>query len=568
MSETSETKGMISESTRATEANILKDISGGTIEQRLMDLAKIGGVVEKVGKRVAVSRLAFSEEDKKARVFLNESMVAAGMTVEEFSFGLVGTYAASEGSSPQPAVMMMSHFDSVPNGGAYDGDVGVISAIEVVRVINEQGLKFPRPIKVLALTGEESSRFQIALLGSKIAFKGLTQDELQSRRPGDLSLAEALEKWGIDPNSVTKPTLRPEDIAAVVELHVEQNKRLAEEHVDLGIVEAISASERKEFVIGHPLTPDTAEYPNAKYLQISVAGHAGHSGATPMGKENRADGLVPLADILITVGVLQDQDPNIKISIGGVQVEGQALNKIPGETSCVIKIGGSEEEVKTTIDKLKDKIEKRNNFYEQDNSAFDQDSIEVNTIDTPHQDAVFYKPGDIHASHELAGQVIKAVNSVAQNFGEDNIVGTVGTYNVRDGQIILGVDIRSTNKGTVAKVWEEVLEKLARMNKHKTPYALKKLPTSAPPVQTNPRLVEMIQAVIKDNNIGSSKKTFSPAGHDSQVTAERGIPTGMIFIPSRNGGASHVPEEYSTPQDLEKGAKALAALIIRLASVA
>ncbi len=554
-----------SESPKTAETPIIERINGASIEGKLMELAQIGGSIEEIGKRVAVTRLAFSEEDKRARELLKRSMSEAGMSVEEFPFGLVGTYGASEDSSPQPAIMMMSHFDSVPNGGAYDGDVGVISAIEVVDAINKQGIRFPRPIKVLALTAEESSRFQIALLGSKMAFNGLSQDELQSARPGDATLEKALENWGIDPQSVTKPTFHSQDIASVIELHVEQNDRLAEKSVDLGVVEAIAAPVRKEFVIGQPITQDTTEYQNAKYLEITVAGQADHSGATPMGKEDRADGLVPLADILITAGVLQDQDPNVKISIGNVKVEGQALNKIPGNTSCTIKIGGSDEQIQATIATLKDKIEKRNDYYEQEYKEFGNDPISVNISDTAPQDTIFYRPSDVHASNELAGQVIKAVNSVAQNVGEENIVGTVGTYNVKDGQIVLGVDIRGIDKARLDEVWDEILEKLDRMNKHRTPYVLKALPASAPPAKTDQRLVDLTESAIKDNSIGSYVKTFSPAGHDSQVTAEVGIPTGMIFIPSRNGGASHVPEEYSTQEDLEKGARTLAALVMRLA---
>ncbi len=571
MSENGEAKEITSESTRAAEARILKDINGATVEQRLMDLAKIGGSIEKVSERVPVSRLAFSEEDRQARAFLNKQMAEAGMSVTEYPFGLVGTYAGESNptqESPKPSVMLMSHFDSVPNGGAYDGAVGVISAIEVVKVINEQGLRFSRPIQVLALTGEESSRYQIALLGSKMAFDGLTEDELQSKRPGDLTLAESLEKWGIDPQSVTKPTLHPKDIAAVIELHIEQNDRLAEQNIDLGIVEAISAPDRREVIIGEPLTPDKSDYENAQYIHISVAGQADHSGATPMGKDSRADGLLPLADVLITAGVLQDQHPDIKLSVGDVRVEGQALNKIPGKTSCTIKIGGSKEEIGTTIDKLKKHIEKRNTYYEQRDSAFTEDPIEITITDTYEGEESFYRPKEILPSQELSGQVIKAVNTVAQSFGKDNIVGTVGTYNIKGGQIVLGVDIRGTDEKSIAIVWEEVQEKLARMNKDNTPYSLKKLPASAGPAQMDPKLMGLLEQVIIDHKIGSYKRTTSPAGQDSQVTARRGIPTEMIFIPSRNGGVSHIPEEYSTPDDLGKGAKALAALTIRLASVA
>lgn len=558
-------KKITSESTKATEARILKDINGAVVEQRLMGLAQIGGIVEKVGKKVPVNRLAFSEEDRQARVFLKLQMTEAGMRVIQYPFGLIGIYDG-ESSSPKPSIMLMSHFDSVPNGGAYDGAVGVVSAIEVVRAINKQGLRFPRPIRVLALTAEEASRYQIALLGSKMAFDGLTEEELQSKRPGDLTLAESLKQWGVDPQSVTKPTLHSKDIAAVIELHIEQNDRLAEQNIDLGIVEAISASDRREVIIGEPLTPDRSEYENAQYVQISVTGQADHSGATPMGKDSRADGFLPLADILIRTRVLQDQHPNVKLFICDVNVEGQALNKIPGKTSCTIKIGGDKEEIGTIVDELKNSIEERNTYYGQGDSAYTKDPIEIAIVNTHSKEESFYNPKEIMPSQELSGQVIKAVNTVAQRFGKDNIVGTVGTYNIKNGQIVLGVDIRGTNEKSIAAVWEEVQKKIASMNNDKTPYSLNKLPASAGPAKMDLSLIEMTQAVIEDHKIGSFERTFSPAGQDSQMTARRGIPTGMIFIPSRNDGVSHVPEEYSTPDDLEKGTKALAALTVRLAS--
>ncbi len=584
-----EAEHLTSEPTRATEARVLEGIHGAVIEQKLMNLAQIGGTIERVGERVAVSRLAFSKEDRQARILLNKSMVTAGMTVVEYPFGLVGTYTGidvSELDTPRPAVMMMSHFDSVPNGGAYDGDVGVISAIEVVRVINEQGLRFSRPIQVLALTGEESSRYQIALLGSKMAFDGLTEAELQSKRPGDLTLAQSLTQWDVDPESMTKPTLHPQDIAAVIELHIEQNARLAESGIDLGIVEAISAPDRREVIIGNPLTPDTTEYPNEQYLQVSVVGKADHSGATPMGRQSRADGLLPMADVLIKLALLQkavrEKGQDVHISVGNINIEGQALNKIPGNTSCVIKVGGSNtEEVQKIIDQLSSSqqtdsekpkltyVQLRNRHYSKEPSVFSETPIKTSSAEDELIDKeFFYSAEEILPYQMLAAQTVKAVNATANNHGSENIVSTVGTYNVRGGQIILGVDIRGTDEERIQSVWQEVEEKLGRMNHDKTPYQINKLPSSAGPAQMDRRLMDLLRQVIEDHNIGSCVETTSPAGQDSQVTARAGIPTEMIFIPSRNGGVSHVPEEYLTPDDLEKGAKALAALVIRLASTA
>jgi len=85
------------------------------------------------------------------------------------------------------------------------------------------------------------------------------------------------------------------------------------------------------------------------------------------------------------------------------------------------------------------------------------------------------------------------------------------------------------------------------------------------PVAMNKELVDLAEAVIVENKIGSVIRTNSPAGHDAQNFARAGHPTVMMFIPSRNGGIAHTPEEYSSPEDLQKGAQALAGLVYNLA---
>lgn len=227
----------------------LELISGKEIEAELVELARIGGTqIEpsaELSERYAVSRLALSKEDAQARVHLRSKMEAAGMSVEEHPLGLVGTY---EGSNPSlPAIGMMSHYDSVPEAGMYDGTVGILSAIHIVSKLKEQGIKPKKSIKVIALTGEESARFNMALFGSKGMFLGLTDEELDMQDKNEVSLRQALIDLGYNPKDVRKPFFKPEDFESVIEFHVAQDNRYPEK---LSIIEAIAAPERYRLGIG------------------------------------------------------------------------------------------------------------------------------------------------------------------------------------------------------------------------------------------------------------------------------------------------------------------------------
>lgn len=561
---------------------VLGEINGETIEQKLLDLAQIGGNIIEVGKEVAVTRLALSKEDMEARVLLQKQMEDAGMQVEQHPMGLISLYP---GENPDlPAVVLDSHFDSVPNGGMYDGTVGVISSIEVIRLLHENGLKFPRSIRILAFTGEESSRFNIALFGSRAMFHGLTDEELDSKRPGDLSIKEALRANRFNPDDVQTPRFTKNEVYAAIELHVSQDSRLEEHGMDLAVIEAIAAPERFQIMIGDPIEPDTQEPPNAQYLRVSIKGQAGHSGATPMGLKYRADSLLG-ASILINGAIRRYQElrklegKDIDISIGNLSIPDQALNKIPGEVEFTIRVGGKDE------DAIENIIQCICSYKGQDvhrgHPEFPQRSVDIRNLEKPNGEK-FYKSKDIIPRQEFADDVIRVVNHRVDFFNSydqnnyiyhtqgGNIVGTVGTYNLNDkGQMVLGIDIRDTNlriRDTVVNDIKEVIEKLSKGVK--VSYELKTLPGSGQPTLMDRRLVKLAEEKIKKYNLGSCETTFSPAGHDIQNLARLEIPTVMIFIPSRNNGASHVPEEYSTPEDLERGAKALAALVMELAAEA
>src|SRR3989338_78507 len=546
-----------------TEKRLLEQISGENLEKRLLELAEIGGLVKEVGKYVEVTRLAFTKEDLAARSYLDRLMKESGMDVEHHPFGLIGV---CYGQSPElPAVMLLSHFDSVPKGGMYDGALGTIGAIEVVRLLCENKIKFARTIVVLAATAEESSRFNNGLAGSRALFHGLTDKELAAKRPGDCSLGEALCAWGFNLNDVKTPRFTKDQIHAAIELHISQNAYLEESGKGLGVVKAIAAPDRREIIIGEPINK-TNVGKDGVYFEVKVKGQAGHSGATPMGLQYRADGLLPLADFLIKTTLLAGE-LDVQVAVDKLLVESQALNKIPGHASCLVVLSGSATRIEKAKAILKNYGQLRNKQYARPPTKFSQQAISIEEVKANPPD-YFFDPASILARCKLAGQIIRIVNSVSgkyRDYQKETIVGTVTTLTQsQEGQIILGVDVRGTDELVRNHVWHEVLAKIETVNKTNVDYTINKLSGSNDPTTMDQELVRKAEAVIQNHNLGQYEITFSPAGHDSQNAARAGIPTVMFFIPSRNSGASHVPQEYSTAQDLERGAKALAALVVRL----
>lgn len=535
-------------------SKILNRISGNKLEQDLVALAQIGGQ-RLPGGRWAVTRLALSQEDFLARRFLTGRMQEAGMNVNESPFGLVGTYPGrNKDAAP---VDMVSHFDSVPEGGIYDGAVGVMGAIEVVRLLNETGVPLRRPLRVVAFTGEESSRFQVALGGSKAMIFGLTEDEANSSRPGDISIKEALKVAGCGDNDpTTRPYLETGQIPHVaLELHISQNNRLAEKGLDLAVIETIAAPERFQIEIG---TSVTSESPPsyARYLRMTINGMADHSGSTPMGLRNRADGLVAWSELLMVSGGFSG------LSVGSVKPESQALNKIPGKTDIVMRFAGNSA---TIVDESMVRFQEYARVY---SAGLSSDKFGKNPVaaeEIPEGEATnsfFYQK----ERHMLAARAILAVRDFAECFGSRNIVGTVGTFHInREGQILLGVDIRGVDSELRSHVVRMIQSQIIR-ERDGIGIQFKHLPGSSEPTNLDPSIVRLITEEIQRFNIGQSETAYSPAGHDIQTFALAKIPTGLIFIPSRNGGISHNPREYSTSGDLKKGTEALAAAAIRLAA--
>jgi allantoate deiminase len=283
------------------------------------------------------TRLTYSKEDLQARQYIKEAMKEYGLQVREDGFGNI--FGKLEGSvEDAPSVLIGSHFDSVPNGGSYDGPAGVIAALEVANLFNKNQLTPKYPLEVIALVEEEGSRFGGGLMGSRGIVGVLSEEEFLNLRDKDgISTVEAMTQIGLDPSL---PKVRDsKTLKAFLELHIEQGPILEEQNIPIGVVEAI---------VG--LTQ----------LEVTILGQAGHAGTTPM--DRRADALVTAARIIGQLPELAvGKGEGIVITTGRLQVFPNGANVIPDRTVFSVDIrSGKEENILQVIKEVKQLVDSYN----------------------------------------------------------------------------------------------------------------------------------------------------------------------------------------------------------------
>jgi len=188
-----------------------------------------------------VNRLAFTDADWEGRQYIIDCMNDAGLDVEIDGFGNVIGYKV--GTNPDlPVVMVGSHTDSVPNGGNYDGVVGVLSAIEAVRSMIDDGFEQEHTIAVVDFICEESSRFGAATLGSKAMRGKLTLNDLHRLVDTQgITLYDVLKGRNLNPDAIESMAYK-RPVKAFIEIHIEQGKVLEHEQKQIGIVSGIAAA--------------------------------------------------------------------------------------------------------------------------------------------------------------------------------------------------------------------------------------------------------------------------------------------------------------------------------------
>ena len=268
------------------------------------------------------TRTLFTPAHQAAARQLGDWMRAAGMAVRVDAVGnVIGRY---EARAPGAKTLLMgSHFDSVRNGGKYDGVLGVLLPMACVAELAARGEKLDVAIEVAAFSDEEGARFQTSFFSSR-ALIGRFDPQLPERRDADgTTLADAMRGAGLDPARATEARIDPSSLAAYVEVHIEQGPVLLGEGVPLGIVTSIAGGTRHI---------------------VRVQGEAGHAGTVPMAL--RHDALAAAAEMVLAVEKRCGAGGSLVGTVGILKVRDGTGNVIPGDVEFTIDIRAGEDTVR------------------------------------------------------------------------------------------------------------------------------------------------------------------------------------------------------------------------------
>ena len=280
-------------------------VNGTRLNAHLEALSKFGR-----NPQGGVSRLAYSDADRRARQWALSLMRDAGLrTGVDHAGNLVGRRAGQDPT--RKPILFGSHIDSVPEGGNYDGDVGSMSAIEVARTLHEHHTVTRHPLEVVIFQNEEGG-----LVGSRAMSGALDASELTRVSRSGKTIGEGIRFLGGDPSRLGTVRRNKGDIAAYVELHIEQGGILDETKTDIGIVEGI---------VG------------ILWWDVTIDGVANHAGTTPM--DRRHDAMLAAARFTVAVNRIVTSQPGGQVgTVGRISALPGAPNVIPGKVVLSLEL--------------------------------------------------------------------------------------------------------------------------------------------------------------------------------------------------------------------------------------
>jgi allantoate deiminase len=290
-------------------AGLKKRSLGEEIVGRINALAAISETSEHL------ARIFLTKEHRAAADLILTWMRKAGMRAHLDAIGNVcGRY---EGDRPGlPCLMLGSHYDTVRDAGKWDGPLGVIAAIACIADLNRRGKRFPFAIEVTGFADEEGVRFASTLLGSRAVAGTFDASVLSGRDADGISMREALQTFGLDPDHVGAAARARRELLAYLELHIEQGPVLEARNIPVGVVTAIAGATR---------------------MAARLTGMAGHAGTVPMAL--RRDALTGAAECIGAIEQLCRTDANGLVgTVGYVHAMPGATNVIPGQVSFTIDI--------------------------------------------------------------------------------------------------------------------------------------------------------------------------------------------------------------------------------------
>ncbi|WP_225884528.1 Zn-dependent hydrolase [Halomonas elongata] len=271
------------------------------------------------------TRRAFTDCYLEGRAWLKREMEAAGLTTRLDEAGnLIGSLL---GSDPKLSPLVTgSHIDTVALGGRYDGILGVLAGLEAVQSLREAGITLRHSIEVIDFLSEEPSEYGVSCIGSRGMVGSLSPDMLDFREPSGERLGDAIRRMGGVPEALSAPLRRPGDLAAFVELHIEQGRVLEDRQLPIGVVSDIVGIHRYDIV---------------------VTGQADHAGTTPM--DLRRDALAAAAGLIKAIQAEAYQqslgESYLVATVGRLDVSPNASNAIPDRVGMVLEVRSNDAEL-------------------------------------------------------------------------------------------------------------------------------------------------------------------------------------------------------------------------------
>jgi len=287
-------------------------------EQYQTDFAAIAAIG--ANEDGGVDRLAYTEADQQAHGLLAKLAENAGFEVRWDGAGnlWITRRGTDDGNPKMPPLLLGSHMDSVPDGGKYDGLLGVMTAFHAMRLLD--GFPQRRTVTLIVFRCEESSRFNCATIGSKLLADQLTGEQLKRYTDKNgISVYDEVRKLGGNPDNLYVERDYIKKAFGFIEMHIEQGPVLERHDTEIGIVSHIAAPYR---------------------LKITVQGTAAHSGACPMDARN--DALTGAAEIILAVEKLGRaySEKRIVATVGKCDVVNGAINIVPGHVELYVDIRG------------------------------------------------------------------------------------------------------------------------------------------------------------------------------------------------------------------------------------
>jgi beta-ureidopropionase / N-carbamoyl-L-amino-acid hydrolase len=278
-------------------------VNGVRLNSHLTELAQFGKTAEG-----GTHRVAYSDADLQARQYAMKLMREAKL---EISVDAAGNIVGRRGGSVSTfkPLMIGSHIDSVPQGGNYDGQVGSMAAIEVAQTLADNSLSLKHPLEVTIFQNEEGGT-----VGSTAIARGLTEKQLDQITNSRKTIREGIKFIGGDPDKLANAVRKKGDIAAYLELHIEQGGSLHAEKIDIGVVEGI---------VG------------VYWWEVTIEGFANHAGTTPMNQ--RRDALLAAAKYIDAVNRIVTSLPGRQVgTVGKIEAFPGAYNIVPGKVSTTL----------------------------------------------------------------------------------------------------------------------------------------------------------------------------------------------------------------------------------------